>query len=238
MGGRIRRSGRVEELRARRILARLLASVLLFSGFPPAIAGQAAASRPQAEEFLQKVRARWQAQKSLTARIEQVQQFAGFDEPVKSRGKLSILRPRYFDLVFDPPHRQRQVCDGTWVWTYMEEQKQVLKSPLAQDATRGADLLEWAMEGAVANSAVPDTSFGADAIRLSLAPGAHLPLRELSVWAKESTGDVLGVDVADTEGNRTRLRLFDVRTDRRLAPEQFRFAPPAGTEVIELGKQE
>jgi|GEM_PF-1171092 len=188
-----------------------------------------------AEVLLVRVKEAWNARGSLVATIEQTQEFAGFDEPLVSRGKLRILKPSYFDLRFDPPHRQRQVCDGKHVWTYMEDQKQAFRTPLSPDARLGADLFNWALVGARGRSARSDTSMGEGILRLELAPGANLSLAELRVWLREATAELIACEVIDAEGNRTRVRILSLRDDPGLGPDDFRFAPPEGTEVIDAG---
>lgn len=210
----------------------LALAVLLALGPCPA---RAEAADP--DLLLSRVRQTWELRKNLRARIAQEQRFAGFDEPVLSTGTLKILRPRYFDLLFDPPHRQRQICDGTFVWTYMEDQKQAFKSPLGNDATRGADLLQWAMSGAAVREAIPDSSFRKGALKLVLTPGPNLPLQELILWVNEGSAEILGCQVTDTEGNRTLVKLLDVSPAPSLRPRDFQFTPPKGTEVIDLENQ-
>jgi outer membrane lipoprotein carrier protein len=242
------RTPRSDSVRRRRVDRLVILSVLfLLAGAPGGItaspaalvtdAPAVAASAAEGSALLLRVRAAWKGYQSLSATLEQTQQFAGFDEPLISRGSLKILRPRYFDLRFDAPTRQRQICDGTWVWTYMEEQKQVFKAPLGRDATRGADLLDWATEGAVAKSASPDSSIAPGAVRIELEPGPNLPLRELRLWVRPETAQILCYETVDTDGNRTRMRIIDLRRAKNLKPEQFRFTPPPGTEVIEMGQE-
>jgi outer membrane lipoprotein-sorting protein len=124
------------------------------------------------------------------------------------------------------------------VWTYVEDQKQVIQAPLAPDATRSADLLEWALAGARAMSVEPDDSLGVPARRVRLAPGAQLPLRALSLWVAPKGPELLGYEAVDAEGNLTRLRLLDVKGKSGLVPSDFRFTPPSGVEVVVLGGNE
>ena len=182
----------------------------------------------------------WRSHETISARFAQVQNFAGFDDPLHSTGRLRILRPYYFELKFDPPHRQLQVCDGQWIWTYVEETAQVFKSPLGPDTGRGADLLDWALEGASVLPGVhQDSLLGVPARRIDLQPGQNLPLQELHVWVDaRSTPALIGYEAVDTEGNRTRMRLVEVEAAVDLEPSDFQFAPPEGVEVIDLGAPE
>ena len=179
----------------------------------------------------------WRSHETISARFTQVQHFVGFEEPLHSKGRLRILRPCYFELKYDPPHRQVQICDGEWVWTYLEDEAQVFKAPLASDGARGADMLDWVLVGSQVLPGVhPDTTLGVPSYRLDLRPGTNLPLRELRIWVDEKPGgEVIGYEAVDTEGNLTRLRLIEVDHHLDWEPNDFRFRPPAGVEVIELG---
>lgn len=185
-------------------------------------------------ELLAKIQKEWTSRKSLTARFVQWQTFAGFDAPLESRGRMRILRPSYFEIAFEPPNKQLQVCDGTIVWTYTESMKQVIKVPLAPEATRSVDLLEWALSGASPIEAVPDTAFGGSCKRLLLEPGGHLPLSELTLWARPD-GRLIAYEAVDAEGNRTRMRFLEIKEAHGLKPSDFRFVPPDGVEVVEMG---
>jgi outer membrane lipoprotein carrier protein len=214
------------------------AAVLRFAYLVPIFllaVGGGQARGVDAQQLLARMRANWASMTSLSARFEQRQDFAGFDEPLQSKGRLRLLRPSYFEMAFDPPNHQLQVCDGTFVWTYTEANRQVIRTPLSPEATRSADLLDWTLEGAVAVAASRDTTFGADAVRLDLQPGPRLPLATLSVWVRGERAELLGYEATDTDGNRTRLRLLDLKPAKGLVPADFRFRPPAGVEVIDMG---
>jgi outer membrane lipoprotein carrier protein len=188
-----------------------------------------------ADDLLARLRSSWGAMTAMSARFEQRQDFAGFDEPLLSTGSLKLLRPSFFEMSFDPPNRQVQVCDGSVVWTYTEANRQVIRSPLSAEATRSADLLDWTLAGATAIAATPDTTFGPGAIRIELRPGPQLPLADLRVWVRGEKPDLLGYEATDTDGNRTRLRLVEVKPAKGLKPADFRFLPPKGVEVIDMG---
>ncbi|MBD3163068.1 MAG: hypothetical protein GF346_11640 [Candidatus Eisenbacteria bacterium] len=199
------------------------------------LAGTSAGGDPA--ERLGEVREAWRSHETIRAHFDQTQWFAGFEEPLLSSGVLRIQRPRRFELRFDPPHEQRQVCDGTWVWTYDVAQEQVFRAPLGPDAARSADLLDWALEGALpAGAAEADSLADRPAHRLDLVPGENLPLSSLRLWiAPPPETEILGFEAVDTEGNRTRMRFREVRTGVAIDSSAFRFTPPPGVEVIELG---
>ena len=217
-----------------------LVGLLLLGPFLGPLAGQdqaIAQGQVTSADLLARTLKAWRSHETIFARFSQVQHFIGFEEPLSSTGSLRILRPRYFELRFDPPHRQVQICDGEHVWTYVEESAQVFQNPLTPDAGRVADLLDWALEGShVLPGVHPDTALGVPASRLDFEPGENLPLRELRIWVRPS-GDPepIGYEAVDTEGNRTRMKLEEVRYGLDWTPADFRFTVPDGVEVIQLG---
>ena len=222
-------SRRAREIRSRiRIVWLVIGAVLAVSN--------AVGATPMESSPLDRLHKNWRDRASLIAHFEQLQHFTGFDEPLESRGTLRILRPSYFEIAFDPPNRQRQVCDGAFVWTYVPEQKQVVKAALSPEATRSADLLDWALEGATLISSTSDPTMGAGGVRLDVKPGPQLPLQTLIVWMRDADGTLLGYEATDTEGNRTRMRILDLKPAKGLKPSDFAFTPPPGVEIVDMGE--
>lgn len=232
LAGAHRTAGRVTRGWALSISCAAVCFLLCQVSGPPAWGKDPVPAKPSA---LDRLRENWQARKSLIAHFTQTQAFAGFDEPLRSKGTLRILRPSYFEISYDPPNRQRQVCDGAFVWTYIPEQKQVVKTSLSPEATRSADLLDWALDEAALISSTPDDSMGEGGVRLEVKPGARLPLEELRIWMRGSDATLLGYEAVDSEGNRTRMRFLDLRPAKGLKPGDFVFRPPPGVEVVEMG---
>lgn len=170
--------------------------------------------------------------RSATARFEQ----KVFDRDGRTvetaSGTFAFSRPGRFRWAYDPPARQLLVGDGTRLWIHDPDLNQVTvrtidkaisATPAAllagnRDVTAvftlsdggAADGLAWVV-------AVPrerDTGF--ERVRLGLRGGS-----------------LAAMELHDALGGRTMLRFTDLRANARLAPEAFRFVPPAGADVLD-----
>jgi outer membrane lipoprotein carrier protein len=150
----------------------------------------------------------------------------------RSSGSLAFARPGKFRWVYDKPHKQVLVADGTKLWIYDPDLAQVTVKRIGQaisstpaallagrdDITQlftlrdagSKDGLEWVE----AQPKAKDTGF--DRVRLGL-KGKTLAAMELY----------------DQLGGHTVLRFSDFRANAPLLPGNFEFTPPKGVDVID-----
>jgi outer membrane lipoprotein carrier protein len=150
----------------------------------------------------------------------------------RASGTFTFARPGKFRWSYDKPHPQLLVADGSKLWIYDPDLKQVTvkridraisSTPAAllagkEDITAlftlrdggTADGLSWVE----ASPKTADTGF--DRVRIGLR-GKTLAAMELF----------------DQLGGHTRLAFSDVKVNVPVSPEDFRFKPPAGADVIE-----
>lgn len=153
-----------------------------------------------------------------------------------SKGVLAFLRPGKFRWAYEKPYAQLIVGDGTRVWVYDQDLKQVTvrrigealtSTPAAllagnNEALRAFTVSEGGMrDGLEWLHAVPkDKEGGFEMVRIGL--GVSGPAM---------------MELADTFGNLTVLRLNNFERNPALDAGLFRFTPPAGADVIgEPGK--
>jgi outer membrane lipoprotein carrier protein len=149
----------------------------------------------------------------------------------EASGTLLLSRPGKFRWSYDKPYRQLIVGDGSRVWIHDEDLNQVTVKKMdqalgatpaallsgAQDIDKGfaladapaADGLEWL----VAKPRGGESSFSEVRIGFSGANPARLEL-------------------VDSFGQRTSIRLSGLERDPRLPADSFRFTPPKGADVI------
>jgi outer membrane lipoprotein carrier protein len=150
----------------------------------------------------------------------------------RSSGTLAFARPGKFRWVYDKPHKQVLVADGTKLWIYDPDLAQVTVKRIDQaisstpaallagrdDITQlftlrdagGKDGVEWV-------EALPrakDTGF--DRVRLGL-KGRTLAAMELY----------------DQLGGHTVLKFTELKSNPQLLPGTFEFTPPKGADVID-----
>jgi outer membrane lipoprotein carrier protein len=172
------------------------------------------------------------ATKTATARFEQ-QVFDRAGKVVeRAAGTFAFARPGRFRWVYEKPHRQVLVGDGSKLWIHDPDLNQVTvkridkaisSTPAALLAGKDditalftlrdagtADGLSWV-------EALPkaqDTGF--ERVRLGLS-GKNLAAMELQ----------------DQLGGRTMLRFSDLKANVPVPPDTFKFTPPPGADVLE-----
>lgn len=150
----------------------------------------------------------------------------------EAAGTLSISRPGRFRWDYDPPTEQIIVGDGQKVWIYDIELKQVIvrdqqrslgQSPAILlsgqgDAMRNFRLENRGQQGAIEwVAAIPNSeNSGFEEIRIGFERG------ELTI-----------MELRDGLGQTTRIRFYNGLLDPSLPGDQFRFAVPAGVDVID-----
>ena len=170
---------------------------------------------------------------------------AGFEQKVRDRngkllqdakGQFAFSRPGRFRWTYEKPYAQLIVGDGGRVWVYDQDLKQVTvrrigealtSAPAAllagnNEALRAFTLSEGGMRDGLEwlHAAPKDREGGFEMVRIGL--GVSGP-------------EVM--ELADTFGNVTMLKLRSFERNPGLDPGLFRFSPPPGTDVIgEPGK--
>jgi len=149
----------------------------------------------------------------------------------QASGELSIVRPGKFRWSVQKPYKQLLVGDGQRVWVYDEDLKQVV-------TRRNDQALGNTPAALLAGTAEVEAAF--DWRELPPADGldwlAATPKSKESSFSEIRLGfDGVGLaalELADNFGQRTVIRLTNVERNPRIPPEQLRFTPPKGVDVI------
>lgn len=170
---------------------------------------------------------------------------AGFDQKVRdrngkvlqdSKGTLAFARPGRFRWAYEKPYAQLIVGDGTRVWVYDQDLKQVTVRRIGEALTSTpAALLAGNNEAlrafTLSDGGVRDGLEWLHAVPKDKEGGFEMVRIGLGVAGPEA------MELADTFGNLTVLRLRNFERNPNLDSGLFRFTPPPGADVIgEPGK--
>ncbi len=234
----------------RQQITRFLISTLLCLITLPAAASEA--TLQQVIETLEKGYANLQ---DLQASFSQTTILAGFPKPQKGHGELALRRPprstAQFRFDYTVP-RQSIISNGSQVWFYQPENKQVLVSSL-EGMMQGGNSIGMAYLTGLGNVSMDfNAAFGKPArdkqgnYLLELIPRKPTPvlsrlrlaIREESVTAFLADGQakdlfpVASSTVVDASGTETRISYSKVRTNNGLSAAKFTFKVPQGVEII------
>jgi outer membrane lipoprotein carrier protein len=148
-----------------------------------------------------------------------------------SSGTFEFSRPNRFRFAYAKPFEQTIVADGEKVWIYDKDLNQASSRRIGQalGATPAALLAGGSLEKDfdLGNLPAKDGLEWAEA-RPRAKDGAFQSVR---VGFKGR--DLAALEIVDSFGQRSLLRFEAFQANGTIAPETFRFTPPAGADVIE-----
>ena len=149
-----------------------------------------------------------------------------------SSGSFEFARPNRFRFSYTQPFAQLIVGDGQKIWLY--------DADLQQASVRAMDKALGATPAALLAGSAPDKDFelralpaaqGLDWVQATpRAKDDNANLQSLRVGFKGKT--LAAIELVDGFGQRSLLSFSDVATNVALGPENFRFVPPKGVEVL------
>lgn len=161
-----------------------------------------------------------------------------FTQTVKSKkktqnstGTFQILRPGLFKWDYSKPYKQTIVGDGTHIWLYDVDLKQVTKSN--QDQTIGdspASILSNKSALESSYSLKEDGSAGGIDYVLATPKKNNAGYQFIRIGFQ---GDKLAaMELKDGFGNQTSIKFNGVNTKPNLSKSQFKFVAPKGVDVL------
>jgi outer membrane lipoprotein carrier protein len=162
--------------------------------------------------------------------------------PDTTRGRLFQRRPNYFAMRFTDPKHDRVVADGRRLWLYTPSSTpgQVIRTAIPGTGTTGPNLIGQFVENPqqrydaryVRQDRLSDDSVDVIALTPRAAP-ADLPYSGATVWIAKRDGLVRRIDIVETSGQLRTIILRNLVVNRGIARREFRFSPPAGSQVVD-----
>jgi outer membrane lipoprotein carrier protein len=153
------------------------------------------------------------------------------------RGTFAIRQPNQFRFVYDAPERKEFVSDGISIFSYLIADRQVIVTPMPTAGQATTPVLVLAGRADLARdftptfTTLPEASAGFTALRL--VPKQQDPDYEWFALAVEPQSLQIRVLVAaDRQGGRSVFSFTNVKENRRLPDNTFRFRVPRGVDVI------
>ncbi len=196
----------------------------------PAVADGRVPAAPMVEAFL----GRLSAAAGMQARFTQINRWAVIDESDSACGVLTVAPPQRFRLEYAFPRGHRIGCDGRYVWTFVPEERQVLRAGVGATTGWGDFFLRAFYEGADSLVSVTVGAEGRRAARIALGPRPELGVRSMEVTLDADRGLPLAYAYVDEEGNRYQFSFETVSFPVTLPDTLFQFAAPRGYELIDV----
>ena len=207
---------------------RLLVALVLGLVLRPAIASADARA-----EAVARLQARYEATRSMRASFRQRVESPTLATPLESHGTVLFERPNHMRWDYAAPDEQLIVGDGQTLWIYQPDLKQAIRAPL-RDAFQAQTPLTF-----LAGLGRIERDFDVALERedpehwvLRLAPKGDTELGTLVLVVRKSDAGLAEARVTDPLGTTTSLTFSDEARNVTIAADRFRFAPPAGVDVV------
>jgi outer membrane lipoprotein carrier protein len=202
----------------------LIAALLVLSPAPsPAATG--------AEDLARRVEARHRRIVDMTARFVQRYRSGLIGQEIVERGTLSLKQPGRMLWEYRDPEPKTFVSDGSTCWFYVPADHQVVVRQQGGDRGVALELLAGRLDLlAQFEPGLETTAAGQE--RLRLIPRKPDPDISAVYLDVEKDGRIRGIEILDTQENRSQFRFEDVRENVGLPDSLFQFKTPPGVEVV------
>ena len=178
--------------------------------------------------------------RTLQAEFIQIINNPMLGDPDTTRGRLYQQKPSSFGMRFTEPKNDRIVADGRYLWLYTPSSTpgQVIRSAIPATGNTGPNLIGQFVER-------PRERYEARYVRAdSIADGAvdvvaltprdrETPYTAATLWITRKDGLVRRLEIVETSGQTRTISLRSVVVNQPINSREFRFSPPAGSQVVD-----
>lgn len=186
------------------------------------------------EEVVKRVQARYDATADFTADVVQEATIVSLDRTVRASGTVVFRKPGRMRWNLTEGDPQVIVADGTTLWVYRPDDEQVIKMPFRAAFRSTTPISFLTGVGRLADD-FEATLEGGDERTLGL---LLRPRRQgedvgrLRLVVDRESHDILGAEVTDPLGNRSRVTFSQLRRNTGVGEETFVFQVPPGVDVV------
>jgi outer membrane lipoprotein carrier protein len=189
---------------------------------------------PPAAELAARVQKRYEAIRDFTADFTQTYQGRLIRRTSTERGTIVLKKPNRVRFTYQAPERKTFVSDGSYFYSYFQEERLGSKNPLPKPDEAGTALLFLAGRGNLARdftaSIVADAPAGE--WHLKLVPRSpQADFETLTLVLDPATLSLRGFITTEEQGTST-IRFTNLRENTGVADTAFNFSFPRGTEII------
>ncbi len=191
-----------------------------------------AAARAEDQAAIERLTALLNQAQTITGRFSQLTLDGSGTQLQESAGEMSLKRPGQFRWHTDPPMEQLLVSNGEKIWLYDPDLEQVTIQKMDQRLTHTPALLLSGDVSQIAANFDLTVKEGGDVVDFILKPKAADSLFD-SLRLSFRNGVINDMQLIDSVGQRTNILFLGVKMNQALPAEQFVFAIPEGTDVIQ-----
>jgi outer membrane lipoprotein carrier protein len=190
---------------------------------------------PDPETIVRKLQERYDTTRTFKAGVRQEMKVKSLDVSDVSDGTVIFKKPGKMRWDFQTPRTQQIISDGTLLWIYQPDDRQVLKAPFkaAFVSTTPVSFLLGVGRITDAFRPYPDPrGCTAERLYVGLAAKSSEDIGALAFGVDRGTYDIVEASVSDPLGNVTTLSFSAIARNVDVPDSTFEFTVPSGVDVI------
>jgi outer membrane lipoprotein carrier protein len=194
--------------------------------------------QPSADEVAAALQNKYDAVRDFSADFVQTYRGGVLNREIKDSGRVMIRKPGRMRWEYQMPEEKLFVSDGTKIYSYVPDDRQVTIVPVPPDDQAASPALFLAGKGNItrdftASIVEPPAGQPAGARALRLVP--RTPQAEydwLIIVVDPATLMLRGLVTGDSQGGTSSFSFTNMKENVGLADKLFTFTPPRGVEVV------
>jgi len=199
------------------------------------------AQAAQSPEALAKaLQARYEGVRDFSADFVQTYRGGVLRTESRERGSVIVKKPGRMRWTYTSPERKEFVSDGTKMYSYIPEDRQVIVSNVPGDGEAPTPVLFLAGKGDLVRdfTATEAESPVTGLIGLKLTPRRSEPEYEYVIVAVDPASlQIRALTTRDHQGGESTLRFENLKENRGISDQDFAFRIPRGVDVITDGQR-
>ena len=223
------------------VRAYILAALVVSGVVAVAAAPSQIATSPSPSDLARAIQQKYDTVKDLSASFTHSYRGGVLRKETTERGTVKIKKPGRMRWVYEYPEHKEFVADGSRVYSYIPEDRQVMVAPVPADGEATTPALFLSGHGNLARDFLASFPDAPDPLpgtwSLTLTP--HRPEAEyesLTLVVDRATYRLRKLVTADAQGGRSTLTFSDVRENVGMPDAVFRFTIPRGVDVVTNGQ--
>jgi outer membrane lipoprotein carrier protein len=194
--------------------------------------------RPAPDALARSLQQRYEGIRDFSADFVHTYRGGVLRTQTSEQGTVAIKKPGLMRWVYTKPEKKEFVSDGTKMYSYLPQDRQVMVTTLPQSGPATTPALFLAGTGDIARdfaAAYPESS-PAGTVSLKLTPRREEAEYEYLIVAVDpATLQIRALTTRDRQGGDSTLTFSNLKENRRLSDKEFRFSIPRGVDVITDG---
>jgi outer membrane lipoprotein carrier protein len=218
--------------------ARRISIAAVVAGLTLVLAGGARAVAPTAAELAQSLQRKYDGVRDFSAEFVHSYQGGALRKQVSERGRVLIKKPGKMRWEYTSPEPKLFVSDGTKIYSYIPQDKQVIVSSVPKDDQATMPTLFLAGKGNLTRDFTPalvelPPGFPSDTQALKLVPKSPQREYEWIILAVDPVRlQIRGLQSVDAQGGTSTLSFTSLKENIGVADKEFAFTIPRGVDLV------